>query len=130
MLQVTCPTAIPSETSRFDFELTPEKVGDWLRSLAQSARGGWVWAPQTPMAHLKPWYLCDGIYTRKDRPIFFPTASALGFFFNLLGLRQDSFRIQFCGAPQIPLGLLGQICEGLAAGFPKKRFQTVLQKGP
>jgi len=30
-VNVTCPTAIPSETSRFDFELTPEKVGDWLR---------------------------------------------------------------------------------------------------
>ena len=30
-VNVTCPTAIPSETSRFDFELTPEKVYDWLR---------------------------------------------------------------------------------------------------
>lgn len=30
-VNVTCPTAIPSETSRFDFELTPEKVGAWVR---------------------------------------------------------------------------------------------------
>jgi len=30
-VNVTCPTAIPSETSRFDFEMTPEKANDWLR---------------------------------------------------------------------------------------------------